>query len=71
MLHEFLDELEAAQFSGADGRRVAALVVAAVRLANPGQRVEGREAGSLIVGIGSGVEQDDGQLKMSVFDRKR
>ena len=71
VFHEFLDELKAGQFSGADGWWVAALVIAAVRLADPGQGVEGREAGSLIVRIGSRVQQDDGQLKVSVLDRKR
>ncbi len=68
VLHELLDELEAAQVPGADRGRVAALLVAPIRLADPGQRVECREARSLVVRVGPRLQQGDGQLEVSVLD---
>ena len=68
VLDELLDELEAGQVPGADRGGVAVVVVAPVRLADPGQRVERREAGPLVVGVGPGLEQDGGQLEVAVLD---
>ena len=68
VLHELLDELEAGQVPGADRGGVAVVVVAAVRLADPGQRVERREARALVVRVGARLQQDDGQLEVAVLD---
>ena len=46
-------------------RRVA---VAANRLADPGDRVQRREARRLVVRIGAGLQQRRGQFEMAVFD---
>ena len=68
VLDQHVDELEAGQVPGADRGRVAALVVAPVRLADPGERMECREARPLVVRVGPGLQQGDGQLKVAVFD---
>ena len=64
-------EFQACQVSGAIRRRLAGRVIAPVRLANPGQGVEGRESASLIVRIGwPGFDQLDGQLEVAIQDRQ-
>jgi hypothetical protein len=68
MLHELLDELEAAQVPGAHRGGVAVVAVAPVRLADPGQRVERREAGSLVVRVGARLQQGDRELEVAVLD---
>ena len=56
------------QIAGADRRRVAVVAVAAVRLADPSQRVQRCVAGALIVGIGAGFDQGMRQFEMAVLD---
>ena len=69
-LDEAAGELEAGHRAGADRRRVARVVVAAVGLADPGQGVQRREARPLVVRVGPGVEQGGGQVEVAVLDRQ-
>ena len=68
VLHEPLDELEAAQVPGPHGGGVAVVAVAAVRLADPGQRVERREARTLVVRGRHRLQQGDRELEVAVLD---
>ena len=68
VLDELLDELEAGQIPRADGGGIATLVVAPVRLADPGECMQRRESRSLIVRVGPRLEQVDSQLEMTILD---
>ena len=65
--NERTHELQRGEIAGALRRRVAA-VVAHLGLANPGDGVEGRESGPLVVRVGTRLQESDGQFEVPVLD---
>src|SRR5207247_1343915 len=62
--------LQAAQIAGANWRRIAVVAIAAIRLAHPGERVQGGEARTPIVGISACVKQCNREFEMSILHRQ-
>ena len=63
MGHEFSDEVETGEASGAIGRGI---VVAETRLADPGNRMQGGVAAEVRIGVGAGVEEKGGEFEVGV-----
>jgi len=68
--NHFLDEVQAGELTRADRRRVPFFIVAAARLADPGDHVQRSEARALVIRVGAGFQENDRQFKMAVLDRQ-
>src|SRR3954468_23351436 len=61
-------ELKTAEISGADGRRISVVTIAAIRFAHPAQCMERSKTGPLVVGISICVEESQRQFEMAVLN---